>query len=364
MKPRYFALGAVLLGIVLVTSFFGAFHPTQAQFTGTNWTGQFFNNTTFSGNFQQVVYPSGLNFNWGFNAPTQADSVTPVPGIGADNFSARFDSTQIITQAGTYRFIVRVKDGVRVTINNIVYLDRLTATVPANQYVEYTFNADMFAGGNVMRVEYVHLVDNAVLQFQWGFVGAPGVGTSILTPGFGFPTSTPIPIATGSVITVKGLSVRSGPYLGASFITVARPDNAYEIVAKNFNEGLFPWYKIKINDSIGWVSGRYFSVSGNIDAVPVEDTVFEALNANNVGNIPPRLDVVGTTRAVMNMRVRPSERTQLILKIPWGGQVQVYGRTVQGFQNHWLFVRFEDQYGWIYAPFVGLRGVVDAVPIY
>lgn len=341
---------AFLLGLVSLS-----ISPAQAQEVGTNWTAQFFNNTAFSGSPQGAFYANGLNFNWGQGPPLQSDNITPVPGINSDNFSARFTSQQNIVTPGVYRFTIRAKDGVRITINGQVYLDQLNRQVPAGQYVEDVFNANMNAGANTMLVEYTHFTGNAVLQVQWGLSGG-GVNPGI--------TPTTEPPATGSVVYVKGLSVRTGPYLGASLITVARPDQSYAVVAQNFDEGLFPWYKIQINDSIGWASGRYLQVAGDMSKVPTEGTIFEQLGPGNLGEYPPRLNVTGVTRSVMNLRLRPSERTELLAKIPWGAEVQVYGRTYQGYDNHWLFIKYGDLVGWIYAPYVGLKGVIDAVPIY
>lgn len=362
MKLRRFAFIAVLTGALLLIGLVAAENPAQAQQVGTNWTGQFFKSTDLSGPVIATVnYPNGLQFNWGQGVPRQSDGLTPVPGFDpnnpadADNFSARFTSVQNITQAGRYRFLIRVNDGVRMIVNGTQFLNRFDP-VPDGQFAEYTFEADLFLGNNTMEVQYVDFSGTAILQVQWGFIGGTGVGP--------LPTATPQPIATASVIRVRGLAVRTGPYLGASLITVARPDNAYEILAKNFDEGLFPWYKIRVRDSIGWASGRYLQTSGDLSRIPEEGTIFQSLGPGNLGNFPPRLQVTGITRAVMNVRARPSERTQIIAQIPWGGEVEVFGRTVQGGQSHWLFIRYGDVVGWIFAPFVGLRGVVDAVPVY
>jgi uncharacterized protein YgiM (DUF1202 family) len=65
----------------------------------------------------------------------------------------------------------------------------------------------------------------------------------------------------------------------------------------------------------------------------------------------------------MNLRRRPSERTQLLDKVPWGAEVPVIGRTVQGGKSFWLQVRYNGKVGWIFAPFVGTRGILDAVPV-
>lgn len=351
MKLRPLTIIILLSAVALLFGLAGVQHSVSAQFVGTNWTGQFYATPNLTGSVvATTLYPNGLNFNWGFGPPLQSDG-TPVPGVPSDNFSARFTSAQNITQPGMYRFTIRVNDGVRVTVNNTLYLDRFFA-VTDGQFAEYTFDANLIAGNNSMIVDYADFTGSAGLQVQWGLVGV------------GIATPTASPIATGSVIRVRGLSVRTGPYLGASMVRVARPDNAYPILAKNFNEGLFPWYKIQVGDSIGWASGRYLQTNGNLDAIPVENTVFEQLGGGNLGRVPPALNVIGTTRSVMNLRVRPSERTQLLTQIPWGDQVQVYGRTVQGGMNHWLFIRYKDFYGWIYAPFIKLDGIVDAVPVY
>ena len=145
-------------------------------------------------------------------------------------------------------------------------------------------------------------------------------------------------------------------------IGVVSPDFNFPIQEKNFDEGLFPWYKIQDNNQrIGWVSGRYLNVTGNIDLVPERSTHFDQID--NPSDLPVLLDVVGYTRSVMNFRRRPSQRTTLLGQIPWGDPVEVIGRTVQGGQNFWLQVRYKGVVGWIYAPFVKLEGVVDAVPI-
>jgi uncharacterized protein YraI len=359
MPPKRVIFGVLLTFIFLIPVFILATGPVEAQITGTNWIGQFYNNTNLQGTPVQanVLYPTGLNFNWG-QGPARDGQGNPL-NVGPDNFSAVFTSTQTFSQLGTYRFTVRFNDGVRIFINNQVVLDQfgdVTDDSIPNNVTERIFNYDILSSTATFRVEFVEFTGDAILQVQWGFVGAGGVGTP--PPAF---TPTPAPIATGTVFNVRGLAVRTGPFLGASLITVARPGNAYPIVAKNFEEGLFPWYKIRVGDNIGWASGRYLQPSGNLDAIPTEGSVFN--NINPPGDLPPALNVIGTTRAVMNLRVRPSERVQILDKIPWGAQVRVIGRTIQGYNNFWLQVEWNGQLGWIYAPFVGLTGVVDAVPI-
>lgn len=332
--------------------------PASAQLTGTNWSAQFYNDTALSVPVGgPEMYPNGLAINWGGGPPLKSDKVTPVPGVGTDNFSARFSSTQVIAEAGTYTFNLYVDDGARVILNGVNVLDQFNQNTTPN-YRMFTFLQTFSANQTVtMVVEYVEFTGNAVLVFQWG-LSAGGGGIS---PTAG-PTSTPVPIATGVIHTVRGNALRTGPYLGASMVGVVRPDIAFAILEQNFDEGLFPWYKIQDNHGrIGWVSGRYFRVTGDLSRIPTTRTIFDDID--NPTDLPRLLDVTGYTRSTMNFRRRPSQRTDLLGQIPWGDAVQVIGRTVQGGQNFWLQVRYKGVVGWIYAPFVKLEGVVDALPI-
>jgi hypothetical protein len=350
------------LGILLVMVVAAAFltlssAPASAQLTGTNWTGTFFNDVSLQTPVATEAYPNGLYFNWGGGPPLKADNATPVAGVGADNFSARFTSTQVFAQAGTYTFTLYVDDGARVIINGVTVLDQFNANTGTG-YRTFTFQQNFTANQSVgITVEYVEFTGSAVLVFQWGVAGGGGG----ISPTAG-PSATPVPAATGVIHTVRGNALRTGPYLGASMVGVVRPDIAFAILEQNFDEGLFPWYKIQDNHGrIGWVSGRYFRVTGDLSKIPTTRTIFDDID--NPTDLPRLLDVTGYTRSTMNFRRRPSQRTDLLGQIPWGDAVQVIGRTVQGGQNFWLQVRYKDVVGWIYAPFVKLEGVVDAVPI-
>ncbi len=357
---RRFFLG--LGGLVLAVLALGALvvqTPTQAQVTGTGWIGNFYNNTALTGTpiASNISYPNGLYFNWSVNPP--ADSAgTALPGMPPDNFSAVFTSTQQFTVVGTYNFTVFANDGVRVYIDNQVYINQFTQfnNPTPNAYQTFTFQYNKTVAGPVnIKVEFVEFLNDANLVVQWSQPGGTGGQTAI------GPTATPAPIATGSVITVKGMALRTGPYLGASMVGVIRPQKVYPILEKNFDEGLFPWYKIQDGDRFGWASGRYLIATGNLDAIPTTTTIFDRID--NPTDLPSALNIVGYTRSVMNLRRRPSERTQLLNQIPWGDGVQIIGRTVQGGQNFWLQVRWEGQTGWIYAPYITIEGLIEAVPI-
>lgn len=349
MNKSYSKIIPILIILVLLLLVSGA-QVVRAEF-GQNWTGQFWNcmDLGASCSLQAVaLFPNGINANWGTGAPTDGLGA-PIPGMNIDGFSARFTSTQTF-QSQSYDFVITVNDGVRLYIDGAVVLDQFTASGTNT----FTVTRPMTAGSHTLIVEYVEVSGEALIQVQW-FV----TGTAPPTPG----PPTAAPLATAEVVSVTGLSFRTGPYLGASMIGVLRPNITYAVSAKNSSEGIFTWYQLTSpnhNNQVGWASGRYLSISGNRDAIPEVGTIFDQIDG------APDIGVVGTTRAVMNFRVRPSVRVARNAAIPqigWGENVAIIGRTVQGGRDFWYHVRYNGQVGWIFAPYVTLSGLRDAVPV-
>jgi len=318
----------------------------QADF-GTNWSATFFadanlgaacsSNCTFTG-------LSAINFNWGTGVP-QVNGLTV--GVGQDNFSVRFTSTQNFA-AGTYQFVASSDDGIRVFIDGAQVLNSWQGRVLTTD----TFTLNMTAGAHQITVEYQELIDQAIVQFQWFFGGGtPGVGVT------GTPIFTAVPALTVQVSGVKGLSLRTGPYLGASLISVVRPGTSYSPIARNRDEGTYTWFLLTVNDKTGWASGRYLQVTGDPNSVPIQSTIFEQLDG------APDTGVRAAPRSVMNFRRRPSQRATLLGQIAWGENLELLNRTIQGGNNHWFQVRYKGQVGWIFAPFVSVIGDINAVPI-
>lgn len=309
---------------------------------GTNWFGQFFVGTTFGPApvASNISYPNGLNFNWP-GSPTLADGTTPVTGVPPDNFSARFTSAQTFQQ-GAYTFALNVDDQATVFVGGTSVF---SATVPGN----YSFTVTIpTAGTYAVQVDFVELIGTAILQFSWQ------LGTT--TPGLTGTAAPTGPIA--SVVNVRGLALRTGPYLGASYIGVLRPNIAYSVIGRSNDEGgSFTWYQINTGERTGWASGRYLTLQVDPNTIPVVRTVFESIDG------APDVGAVAIPRAIMNLRRRPSIRSQRLAQVPWGAELVLIGRTVQGGNNFWLQVRYGNLVGWIYAPYVTVRGNVNGVPI-
>jgi hypothetical protein len=329
--------------------------------TDTQWVGNFYNTPDLTGPVVEdsIVYPNGLSENWGAGPPTNAQDV-PL-NVNPDNFSARFSAS--VQLQGVYEFLVTADDGVRFYINGQLLVDNFTASGQTTDsvLVNLTGSNTGGTGSYQLTAEYFDAGGDAVIQVTWS-----------ASEGTPQPPPTPAPDAFGEVNTVRGLAVRTGPFLGGSLMGVARPENQYPLLARNNQEGIFTWYQIQLDeDTVGWSSGRYLTLTGDPEVLPlVASTQFDVINQT------PNFDVLAVTRSVMNLRRYPSERVQRVpeqTQIPWGATVEILARTIQGGQNFWFQVRYRaedgnDYYGWIYAPYVEIldenRAPIDAIPIY
>lgn len=347
-----FGVIALVMLMIVALSMSGAIDvQAQAQF-GTGWNGQFYNTVDLTGAVVLTqAFPSGLNVNWGTSSPA--------PGVvNADNWSARFESVQLFNQ-GTYEFVVASDDGVRVYIDNVLVLDRFVGRTLTTD----RFQSTVTAGTHTLRVEYFDSIDQAALQFQWfqvsggvttGTPGAGGGGAIGGTPGTPAGCTTVCATVSG----VRGLALRTGPYLGASFITTLTSGSTYTVVSRNRDEGIYSWYLLDTGGGQrGWASGRYLTLSVDINQIPLAGSVFDQIDD------APEYGVVAVPRAVMNMRRRPSIRTQRVGSIPWGASVALIGRTIQAGTARWYQVRYNGVVGWIDARWVSVSGEINAVPI-
>lgn len=316
------------------------------------WNGTFYDTVTpGTGNSTTTTY-TGLNRNWGSGAPTDSAG-TPLPGIPADNWSARFTASATF-DAGTYIFTVTADDGVRLLIDGTTVIDNFVA----NGLTVNSATVVITAGSHNLQVDYFDATGDAQLNVTWALSGVSGT-----------PTVTPPPAVTAQVVRVEGLAVRTGPFLGGSLIAVARPDTAYTVLAFNQQEGLFTWYQIQYDeDTVGWSSGRYLELTGDPSVLPEVNP-----EAFNIVYDPPGT-VYGVTRSVMNFRIFPTPRVPRVggaAQIPWGATVEILARTVQGGRDFWYQVRYVDEnnnsyVGWILAAYVGIlrdSDPLDTVPI-
>jgi len=342
--------GIALASVFVMLLFLFTTLVVQAEF-GTGWTAQYFNNTTLQGS---PVYteslPTGINVNWGTGSPNAA-----VPN---DNFSARFSSVQLFNQ-GTYEFVVSSDDGVRILIDGAIVWDRFIGRVLTTD----SFQLNLTAGTHQLTVEYLELVDQAAIQFQYfQLTTNPGTTPGVITTPGVVPTPGPSPIPpytgpTGSVTGSRALALRTGPYLGASYITAILPGQGYPVIGRNRDEGIYNWYQLRVGERTGWASGRFLTISVPLDQIPLQGSVFDHLEGS--ADIGAR----AYPRAAMYIRTRPSTRVPFIGEIPWGGTAELIGRTVQAGRDQWYHIRYNGMVGWIDARWVTARGEMFQVPI-
>ena len=142
--------------------------PTTTPPPGKGWFGEYFNNTTLAGPACVTRYDAKVDFDWGYGSPTA--------GVPGDHFSARWAGTFYLAE-GTYRFSVKVDDGVRVYVDG----QRIIDGWRDGGLRLYTADRTLSAGNHTIQVEYYERTHVARVHFWWEFLSGPK------------PTTTPAP---------------------------------------------------------------------------------------------------------------------------------------------------------------------------
>ncbi|NJN82756.1 MAG: SH3 domain-containing protein [Caldilineaceae bacterium] len=129
--------------------------PTPIVFRG--WRTSYFSNRDLAGSPVVVVDSPEINFDWGTGSPH--------PLVPATNFSARFERT-VNLPAGNYRFSVRVDDGVRVWLDNMLILDDWRESTARDLYVDQS----LAAGDHQLRVEYFQAGGSALIRTAYAML--------------------------------------------------------------------------------------------------------------------------------------------------------------------------------------------------
>ena len=160
-----------------------------------DWRGEYFSNSALAGEPTLVRNDRDIGFDWSSGPP---DGRLPI-----DNFSARWTRSQNFA-AGTYRFTLRIDDGVRVFVDGTQIIDEW------RDGGNRTLSADMTlsAGTHALRIEYYERSGLARAQLDINPVSpataipsatathTPVPVVSITPLPFPIPTNTPQPSAT------------------------------------------------------------------------------------------------------------------------------------------------------------------------
>ncbi|NJN95062.1 MAG: SH3 domain-containing protein, partial [Anaerolineales bacterium] len=120
----------------------------------TDWRGEYFNNAGLSGAPVVVRNDGNISFNWGAGAPAA--------NVPADNFSARW-TRSLYLDGGTYRFILRVDDGVRLWLDDRLVVDAWYDGAARDVSGTYTLGS----GYHNLRVEYYERAGDASIALRW-----------------------------------------------------------------------------------------------------------------------------------------------------------------------------------------------------
>ncbi|MCC6615381.1 MAG: SH3 domain-containing protein [Anaerolineae bacterium] len=340
--PLLIALALVLFSLPAL--------QVNAEF-GTNWTATYYNCTDL--NCSAVATQTGINginFNWGTGSPYQ--------GVNTDNFSVRFESVQTFQQ-GTYEFVAASDDGIRVYIDGALVLDKFIGRV----FTTDRFQQTLTAGVHTLRVEFLELIDQAQVQFQYFYLSASApVPTDSLTGLLVTPTVTTIPptplppipagAQTGTVIRASVLNVRAAPYLGAPRVGRILRGQTYAVVGRDADAR---WFLLQLSGQQAWAWGYYLFVSGNEFTAPV------VANFALSGDPAASARVTIQTQAGLRLRSAPTVVSEQIGRVPWGDLLPVIGKTAAG---DWYQVVFRGTVGWIAAAYVDiLEGEMNEVPV-
>lgn len=127
--------------------------PTPTPEPGPKpWKGQYWDNRYLSGDPALVGNYSSIGFEWKLGSPAK--------GIPVDNFSARFVRTKHL-DAGRYRFHVKVDDGVRLWVDDVLLIDEWHETGVA----EYTIDRELGSGDHRLQIDYYEHHGGAQLRF-------------------------------------------------------------------------------------------------------------------------------------------------------------------------------------------------------
>jgi len=256
----------------------------------------------------------------------------PVGGIGPDNWTARWTTTQYLN-AGNYTVTARADDGVRVYVDGRLVIDEWRLSTGSQTYSAVV---PLNAGTHTFIVEYFEATGNAFLEYN------------LIAGGVVQPPPTPVPpVQQGPYLIVDTgrLNVRGAPGLYGEILTKIDRGETYPILGRNSDAS---WWLISVNGINGWVSAPYVDVF-NTQGVPVVDS-----GTNPPSNVPTGYTL--TTTANLNLRGGPGLNNPVLYVIPRGQSADILGRTGD---LSWWKVSYSGLTGWVSGRFVNLQPGID-----
>lgn len=129
----------------------------------TGWEGRFYNTPDLTGPVvvkTNIASADGkLHVDWGDGAP--------VPGLGADNFSVKWERSLAFAESGEYKFTIDVDDGARIWIDGAEVYNNLHAVGT------FEFSKKLNRGKHFIQVQYVERGGAARFKLDWVLLPSP-----------------------------------------------------------------------------------------------------------------------------------------------------------------------------------------------
>lgn len=117
---------------------------------------------------------AAVNFNWGTGSPAS--------GIGADNFSVRWEGDWSFATAGTYRFSTTSDDGSRVYVDGNLVVNHWSD----HGATTLTGDVSLTAGTHRVKVEYYEASGGASANVSWSLLSSPAGSGGVPNPPSGW----------------------------------------------------------------------------------------------------------------------------------------------------------------------------------
>jgi uncharacterized protein YraI len=347
---RALTLGLVGLLIAAITVLAALPTGHVAADTGSNWSGQYWNNPDLSGNPSLTRTDAAINFNWGTGSPD--------PAIQADNFSARWTLTQNFN-AGAYSFRIGADDGMRFFIDDISILDRFGGF--GSGFGTATATVNLGAGQHTLRVEYVERSGQAGALFDWTTTAGSTVATSgpTVNPNLVTATFTGPTAAYGQrlcEVIVDFANIRQDPSTQNPAIGQARYGQRFTMVATDRTN---TWFKVDLGGGqFGWLyRSVIYLFPGSTDNLPEDSSSVAVVSA------APTQPATGTARTGIILRAEASRRADKVGAINEGENFQIIARS--RYNRAWVQVQLSNgQVGWVFTPYIIITsGSLGALPV-
>lgn len=335
---------------------------TISPLENATWTARYYNNRTLQDPPSAIITEGSSYHDWGSGAP--------LANMSADSFSARWQTT--LTLDGTYRLEVTADDGVRVYVDNVLYIDEWHDARDAT----YTATVSLNAGPHTIIIEYYENGGLAFMNFDMLRIGDSS-GRNALPGGIWtveyFEERTPGTVPVRSELSfnpqenwglgapeglpVNDFSIRwtSRPILSAGNYRLSlQADDGVRVIIDG-ELVIDEWHTAQARvytADVSLASGPHTIV---IEYFEANGVAFLNYNFTRTGDYQPGVTVTDAqltiTAPTLNVRSGPNSVTaSVIVKAREGEVYAVVGRNAD---NTWWQIQLDDgRTGWVFGSFV------------